>query len=254
MIMTGDGWRHKHDGTKFGLADWMKYANVQHITEVYGLFSSSLNQAAINGTPYRKKQGLVPDFLINFRASGTSELNELKIVNHCPTYFRADTVNVRCGGVRRRASKVHKEYVNKCRKADVEYNGFDPSTGGKGPMERRLAEFGQVRALVIGPRGEGSDDLHRFVTITSEIAAERRWRGIGARNQQEARSVIKGRMIRSIGITAVREAARMKRERLGVALGDASAANRTRQRAGQFARTMREEYYASFGRGPGGRH
>jgi hypothetical protein len=251
--MVGDGWRRKHDINKWNIADWLKYADVQHITEVYGLFASCVNQEEINDMPHRKRQGLVPDFMINFGHIRSPELNELKIVNHCRTYFNDHTVDVRCGGVSLRAGKVHNEYEAKSKKVDVKYNGFDPSSGGKGPMQRRLAEFGQVRALVIGPRGEGSKDLHRLVTITSEIAAERRWRGMGARNQQEARAIIKCRMIRSIGITAVREATRMKRERLGIVLGNETAASRTRQRAGQFARTMREEYCASFGRGPGGR-
>ena len=42
--------------------------------------------------------------------------------------------------------------------------------------------------------------------------------------------------------------------RLGIALGDGGAASKRREWSGQFARTMREEYYAHFARGPGGRH
>ena len=124
--MTGDGWRHKNDTNKWGLADWMKYAEVQHTTEVYGLFASCLNQEEING--------------------------------------------MQRGGVKR-PPQVCDHHPGDC--------------GGE-----TLARYG---------------------------------------NQQEARAVIKGRMFRSIGITAVREAARMKRERLGIALGNASAASRTRQ-------------------------
>jgi hypothetical protein len=108
----------------------------------------------------------------------------------------------RCGGVQRRASTVHREYERKCDKADAEYNGVDTSGGMKGPMRRSLAEFGQVRSLVIGPRGEGSEDLHRLLVTTADVATERKWRRMGTRNPHEARAVIKGRMYRSIGILA----------------------------------------------------
>ena len=109
-------------------------------------------------------------------------------------------------------------------------------------MRLRLAGFGRVRSLVIGPRGEGSEDLHRLLDTIADLAAERKWRRMCARNPHEARAVIAARMYRSIDILSVREAAKMKRERLGIALGDRSAASRRRKRAGQFARTMREDH------------
>ena len=119
-----------------------------------------------------------------------------------------------------------------------------------GPMERRLNNFGQIRSLVIGPRGEGSKDIHRLINMTSEIAAEHRWREMGARSVDEARIVFRGRMRRSIGITAVREAAKLKRERLGIVLGDGKAAETRRRWGAHFSRKMQEEYYACFGCGP----
>ena len=245
-IMTGDGWRLRHDSCKWGLDDWLRYALIPHTTEVFGLFASSLNQAETCTLPASKRQGMVPDFMIQPRPFMPQALNELKIASQSKTYFNERTVGTRCGGVMRRASTINREYEWKCDKADRAYNAFDTSGGAKGPMRLRLAGFGRVRSLVIGPRGEGSEDLHRLLDTIADVAAERKWRRMGARNPHEARAVIAARVYRSIGILSVREAAKMKRERLGIALGDGSAASRRRKRAGQFARTMREEYQAHF--------
>ena len=73
---------------------------------------------------------------------------------------------------------------------------------------------------------------------------------MGARSVLGARGVIKSRLIRMIGINATRANVMLKRERLGIALGDGLHAF-ARRRSAFYARTMREEYYdQAYGRGP----
>ena len=62
--------------------------------------------------------------------------------------------------------------------------------------------------------------------------------------------VFKSRLVRMIGINATRANVMLKRERLGIALGDGLHAF-ARRRSAFYARTMREEYYdQAYGRGP----
>ena len=197
---------------------------------------------------------MVPDYLITI--SNVDELDEMKITGHGETYFNERTVERRCGGVEARAMKVPVEYRLKSRKGDRTYNNFDHSNGGKGPMELRLESFGRVRALVIGPRGEGSKDLHRLIDEAAAIGAERGWRMMGARSVRDAREAFISRIKRSVGITAVRAAARLKRERLQFFLagGGAKATGRRTEGQARFY-SMREVYHDLFsGYGANSRH
>ena len=63
------------------------------------------------------------------------------------------------------------------------------------------------------------------------IGAERKWQRMGARSALEARAVIKGRLRRSVGITAVVAEAMLRSDRLGIVLGDGSAAAKRRKEA-----------------------
>ena len=65
----------------------------------------------------------------------------------------------------------------------------------------------------------------------ASIGAERNWQRMGARTALEARGVIKGRLRRSVGITAVVAEAMLRSDRLGIALGDGPAAAKRRREA-----------------------
>ena len=65
---------------------------------------------------------------------------------------------------------------------------------------------------------------------------------MGARSVVGARGVIKNRLRRMIGINAAKANAVLKRERLGIALGNGPHAYRRRHDA-FTARNMREEFY-----------
>jgi len=151
--------------------------------------------------------------------------------------------------VEKRASTIHREYVKKARDADAKYNHHDPS-GGPGPVGRRLEEFGQIKALVTGPRAECSADLHSLVSSVADTAAERSWRRVGARNPKEAKAIISDRFFRTIGLNAIRENAAQMRFALGISLSDGRAAASRRRNGRRMFESMQEEYQSRYGCGP----
>jgi len=250
--MVGGGWTKRHDASKFLIAQSLSECAMPYTLEVYGVFASVLDQeSGINDEPRRKVQGMVPDFLITLMMN--EELAELKCTGQTRTDFNHTTVLKRCGGVEKRAGRVDGDYHRKARKADAKYNGFDHAAAGNGsmgPMEQRLTSFGRVRALVIGPRAECSSGLKGLVTAMSEVGAEAKWRNMGARSVVGARGVIKNRLRRMIGINAAKANAVLKRERLGIALGNGQNAYKRRYNA-FTARKMREEFYdQKYGQAP----
>ena len=247
VLMTartcGDHHRKKHDIDKWNIDGWLEYAGVSHNTEVSGLFRAVIGQQGVfDGRPERTRNGLFPDFLIDWGPEYPDELCNVKCCQG-KSYFDARSVEDRCGGVERRARRVPSEYRRKARKADREYNDWDAESNGPGPVESRLAGFGTVRALVFGPRGEVSKDVERLIRKAAEVGAERRWRLMGARSQQEARAALLFMMRRSIGITAVRANAKMMRERLGLVLGNGAAASKRRRCAKQKERNVDNNYW-----------
>jgi hypothetical protein len=127
--------------------------------------------------------------------------------------------------VERRARKINPELKSNANRGDVKYNGWDPDAEQWGPLRTRLEEFGHVLEFVVGPRGSISNDLRKFITKISLLGAERQWRHMGARSLKEAAGVIKARVLRHIGITAVIQEEYLRHDRLGRALGDDKAAS-----------------------------
>lgn len=203
--------------------------------------------------PARKRQGMVPDFMM-LMDGHRQVLLELKTVHQGRTWYNSTTVKKRCGAIEKRASRVGPDYTAKARKADAKYNGTPK--GVVGPFQARLEEFGRIEALVIGPRGSASKDVHALVDHIADVGTDLHWQSMGARSKIEARGVIRARLRRSFGICATRAAARLKISRLGIALGFGKAAAKRRADAHQNQRSMAEEYYQRFGpkAGFGGKH
>ena len=57
--------------------------------------------------------------------------------------------------------KNHAEYIAKARTTDQQYCGAAPSTTG--PAETKLATLGEVKGLVVGAFGEGSEERKTLV-------------------------------------------------------------------------------------------
>ena len=53
------------------------------------------------------------------------------------------------------------EYLPKARELDRQYSGVEQGTVG--PVQRKLESFGEVKGLVFGAFGEGSEDVHSLV-------------------------------------------------------------------------------------------
>ena len=75
-------------------------------------------------------------------------LAELKIINCCPSRYLPDQQQK---AVDRRASLLSNEYKKKAREVDRIAVGV--GEGVQGPVERRLAEFGDVKVSWLGPWG-----------------------------------------------------------------------------------------------------
>lgn len=113
--------------------------------------------------------------------------------------------------------------------------------------EGHLSEFARINGWVFGPRGGASDDVHLFIEHLAERGAAVKWQSMGARSYREAKDVIRQRVRRSLGITAIRAAARLKCDRLGLALGNGKDAAKRRKRAKNYWRRWDEEYSQRFG-------
>lgn len=254
MPMPNGGWTKQHDTTKWLLSNIMAECEMDCTTEVFGLFAACIAQIdACNGQHLRKRQAMVPDFQVV--VSNKPMLFELKTVHHGKTYFNRRTVDIRNGGVEKRAGTINAEYQKKAREADRKWGpggGWDRGAQGPGPVEQRLAEFGQVRSLVVGPRGEVSKDMVWLVSAMATVGAERKWRTMGARSIPEARAVLKRRFTRMVGNFSIRAAARLKREVLGIALGGGAAAAKARERAKRFHHNLSNEYGFQHAYGPHG--
>ena len=59
------------------------------------------------------------------------------------------------------ASQLPQEYLKKARTTDRQYCGTPPDTTG--PVERKLASMGEIKGIVVGAFGEGSQPLHELI-------------------------------------------------------------------------------------------
>ena len=105
---------------------------------------------------------------------------------------------------------------------------------------------------MVGPRGEGSPELFKLLKKVAKVGAEECYRKIGLKSAEDAKSLVLSRIYKLIGITAVRAAAKMKRERLGVARGDGEAAESRRSFATRRNQKLQDDYFQQFGNWGGG--
>jgi hypothetical protein len=155
-------------------------------TEVYGLFAALIPQAGrarLDSEPARKRQGLVPDFLV-YAPEGPSQacLMELKTLHYGTSTYPGSAQ--RCDAVRCRARALGGEYAAKARAIDERYCGTPP--GEVGPVRRQLLSYGTVRGLVFGAWGEASPDAHDLLHLLAKQGARVRWRDMGCPDEASA--------------------------------------------------------------------
>ena len=109
-----------------------------------------------------------------------------------------------------------------------------------------------MKAFVVGPRTEISNDLHSLINCISERAAEVRWRGMLATDVITAKGVIKTMIKNSLGILGARANAECLEDRLGIMLGDGKAAFGRSRSADAANREAYEEYSRHYCSGDGG--
>ena len=137
--------------------------------EVWGLFSHLIvipAQALTRMEKGRKRQAIVPDFRVEMPnpTGGTShQLAELKIISCCETWY---PVGCRTRGTDKRANGLQREYRKKAKKVDQEVLGVEEQQ--KGPVEKRLEEFGDLLGLCFGAWGEASEGVHQLVQTLAE--------------------------------------------------------------------------------------
>ena len=128
----------------------------------------------------RARQGLVPDFRFQVPSDlGESQvaLAELKVLSCCKTWYAPGAGN-RVRATNKRAQGLQAIYKKKARSLDQTISGTTESQ--RGPVERRLDEFGPLIGLCFGAWGEGSNDVHMMVDklANSRLKFQRAQEGI----------------------------------------------------------------------------
>ena len=154
----------------------------------------------------------------------------------------------RCEAVARRARNLSAEYASKARRIDQQY--CNTPSGTVGPVEAKLRTFDPVRGIVFGAWGEASPDTERLLSAMAVSGANRHWLEMRSRSPLEARGALAWLLRRRWGMTALREAARLKLERLEfVGRGAALAADRRISQWGAASAVVRRGA-CQFWRGP----
>ena len=83
-----------------------------------------------------------------------------------------------------------------------------------GPREAEVKRHGRIDGLVFGACGEASSDVEQLVQKIAASSVQRHWRGMGARDVMEAKSILIARARKWLGVEAVRGHAMLKVDRL----------------------------------------
>ena len=252
--LPGDGFRTQHDAIKWRLDEDLREMQVRSRTEVFGLFASALPQEAremVQGWTHRKRQGLVPDFMIALPEGGASpsdaadELFELKTLHHGSTTYPAGAAQ-RCAAVKRRADAIPAEIANKTRHLDRRLCGT--AEGEVGPVERRLTALGPTRGLVFGHWAEASEHVEDLLSGCAQCGSLRHWRSMRAKEPGDAVGVLSWLLRRRWGMMAWRSSARLLLDRLEFVGCGAVRARARREAASERAAAARRTAHWLFRR------
>ena len=164
--LPGDHWRVRHDTVKMAINSLCSWARLPATSEVWGLFSHLIPSEALSRFESgRKRQGMVPDFrfkILSEFGETQVKLAELKLLSCCPTWY-SPAVRSKVRATEKRAQGLQKIYRDKAKALDQTISGTN--RGQRGPVERRLDEFGDIMGLCFGAWGEASQDVHNLVEI-----------------------------------------------------------------------------------------
>ena len=146
----------------------LSWSRVSSTCEFFDLFGHLIPKEGLSRMESgRARQGLVPDFKIALpdKVEGTKEvLAEIKVINCCPSRYTPSGPNVKA--VNKRAQLLPGEYRKKAR--DIDQKIINTPAEVRGPVERRLDEYGNLKGLVFGAFGEASDDVHDLIDTLAE--------------------------------------------------------------------------------------
>lgn len=203
--LPGDHWRTRHDKLKMTINSLCTWARLPTTCEVWGLFSHLIpNEAMSRIEGGRKRQGLVPDFRLEMPSiTGGTEyrLAELKIISCCDTWYKPSaSSNTRA--TEKRAKGLQMEYHRKAKKVDHDLLGV--AAGEKGPLERRLDEFGNLIGLCFGAWGEASTDVHNLIQTLAEAREKFQCLKEGRPRSKQELGLIVGQVRRRLSLAAVK--------------------------------------------------
>ena len=205
--LPGDHWRTRHDRMKMAINSLCTWARLPATCEVWGLFSHLISGDALSRFEAgRKRQALVPDFRLEVPCStgGTKyRLAELKMICCCDTWYKpAASSTVR--GTDKRAHGLQSEYRRKAKKVDQQIQ--NTTEGAKGPVERRLDEFGELICLCFGAWGEASEDIHWLIQVLAEsrLKYQRLQSGQAGGNTKQELGILVGQIRRRLSLAAIK--------------------------------------------------
>lgn len=201
--LPGDHWRTRHDKLKMTLNSLCTWARLPATCEVWGLFSHLIpNEALSRIEGGRKRQGLVPDFRLEMPSTtgGTTfRLAELKVISCCETWYKPGARG-KVRGTEQRAKGLQLEYNRKARKIDQDMLGAED----KGPVERRLGEFGDLIKLCFGAWGEASTDVHEIIQTLAESRLKFQGLKTGKPRSKQELGIIVGQIRRRLSSAAIK--------------------------------------------------
>ena len=232
-ITTGDHYRKRHDAFKMRLFQMCLWAGLDAEVEIFNLFAASIPQEGLNRMERgRKVQSIVPDMRITIPVEGNlvPRLHELKIISSSKTRYlprRQGQEAVRA--VDKRAQELNGEYIAKARSTDRQYCGTPEGTIG--PVESKLGRLGDVKGVVVGAFGEGSDDLHALIhhlaSSRVRVAGPQKGKRGQVRSEEAELALTTAFLRRTLSLVGVRAQARLLLGRLEViGPGAAAAAGR----------------------------
>ena len=231
--LCGDHWRQRHDQLKHVLHRLCVWAGLPCELEVFNIFSRHIPQAGLARIDRaRDRQGMVPDMKVTLNIGGVSRqvLHEIKVISCSQSRYKPSWKN---RGVDKRADDLHKEYVDKAKKADQQHGGVLP--GQIGGVERKLQSFPKVEGVVFGNWGEASQATHQLVdalaTSRAKVAQpQSRGRKGKILSEEGVKAMAVGFIRRRLGVAAVRAQCHSLLGRLeGMGPGAATAAGRRRK-------------------------
>ena len=202
-VLPGDHWRQRHDKMKMKIHSLCIWARLPVTVEVWSLFAHLIPQEALNRMERgRKRQAIVPDFRIEMPSAtgGTiAQLAELKMISCCESWY---TPGSRVRGTDKRANGLPASYRRKARKVDQEV--LDIEREERGPVERRLEEFGELLGLCFGAWGEASEGVHKLIQTLAEARLKFQGLQVGRPGSEAELGVLVGQVRKELSMAAVK--------------------------------------------------